>query len=81
TSIVNRRRQKRLTLNCTEQTNENEDQEVEKLFLSNQNRSRLRQRSSTSISMNDNLTNNRSDEQTDSSLGIVRQHSASENDL
>ncbi|CAF3941765.1 unnamed protein product [Rotaria magnacalcarata] len=81
TSIVNRRRQKRLTLNCTEQTNENEDQEVEKLFLSNQNRSRSRQRTSTSISMNDNLTNNRSDEQTDSSLGIVRQHSASENDL
>ncbi|CAF4683083.1 unnamed protein product, partial [Rotaria socialis] len=50
TSIVTRRRQKRLTLNCTEQTNENEDQEVEKLYLSNQNRSRSHQRTSTSIS-------------------------------
>ncbi|CAF4799145.1 unnamed protein product, partial [Rotaria socialis] len=30
---------------------------------------------------NDNLTDHRSDEQTDSSLGISRQHSASENDL
>lgn len=81
TSIANRRRQKRRTLNRVEQTNDDDDKEVENILSSHSTGSRSTHRASTSVSMNDNLTAKNAEKTDSPSLTTSQQHSASENDL